>query len=63
MFSDVLLSLFEVLFDEEIISEDAFYQWHSIEDKAEQPGKGIACASVAQFYNWLREANAASDDV
>jgi len=61
-FADVLLAFFEVLYDEEIISEDAFYQWLNSEDTTEHPGKGIACASVAQFYKWLREANSAPDD-
>jgi translation initiation factor 4G len=47
------VSLFEVLYDEEVVSEDAFRQWYYNEDSTEHPGKGIARASAARFYKWL----------
>ncbi len=45
-----------MLFDEDIISEDAFNQWDTRQDPSEQEGKGIARLSVGQFFRWLREA-------
>lgn len=48
--------LFDTLYDEDIISEDAFNQWEVSDDPAEQAGKGVARSSVVQFYRWLREA-------
>lgn len=52
----VLRSLFDVLYDEDIISEDAFHQWETSNDPKEARGKGVALASVSQFFTWLHEA-------
>jgi len=52
----VLRTLFDTLYDEDIISEDAFNQWDSSSDPAEMAGKGVARSSVEQFFTWLREA-------
>ena len=52
----MLRTFFETLYDEDIISEDAFFQWESSEDPTEQAGKGVAVTSVVQFFTWLREA-------
>ena len=54
--SEVLRIFFDALYDEDIISEDAFCQWESSDDPAEQAGKGVAVTSVVQFFTWLREA-------
>jgi translation initiation factor 4G len=54
--SEVLRVFFDTLYDEDIISEDAFYQWEGYKDPAEQAGKGVAVTSVVQFFTWLREA-------
>ena len=55
LFTDVLRTFFDTLYDEDIISEDAFNQWDQDEEPAEA-GKGVARSSVVQFFNWLREA-------
>uniref|UniRef100_T1J0U7 W2 domain-containing protein n=1 Tax=Strigamia maritima TaxID=126957 RepID=T1J0U7_STRMM len=52
----VLYSFFGFLYDEEIISEDAFLLWEMSEDPVEQEGKGVALNSVRSFYVWLKEA-------
>ncbi|XP_060075672.1 eukaryotic translation initiation factor 4 gamma 3-like isoform X2 [Ylistrum balloti] len=57
----VLRTLFDTLYDEDIISEDAFNQWEKSEDPAEQEGKGVAMRQVVQFFTWLREAEETSD--
>ncbi|XP_052081892.1 eukaryotic translation initiation factor 4 gamma 1-like isoform X1 [Mytilus californianus] len=53
----VLRTLFDTLYDEDIISEDAFNQWEASKDPAEQEGKGVAMKQVVQFFTWLREAD------
>lgn len=55
--SGVLRVFFDTLYDEDIISEDAFNQWEGSTDSSEQAGKGVALASVVQFFTWLREAD------
>lgn len=53
---------FDCLYDEDVISEDAFYKWESSKDPAEQKGKGVALKSVTAFFTWLREAEEESED-
>lgn len=59
-FAGVLRTLFDTLYDEDIISEDGFNQWEKSKDPNEQEGKGVAMKQVVQFFTWLREAE---DDV
>ncbi len=61
-FAGLLRSFFDTLYDEDIISEDAFNQWGNSSDPAEQQGKGVAKTSVVQFFTWLREADEESQD-
>ena len=46
---------FDVLYEYEVISEDAFYQWYDSSDPLEQQGKGVAKTCVNQFMSWIRE--------
>ncbi|KAM9444218.1 eukaryotic translation initiation factor 4 gamma 3 [Clarias gariepinus] len=59
---NLLRMFFDCLYDEEVISEDAFYKWETSKDPAEQRGKGIALKSVTAFFTWLREAEEESED-
>lgn len=59
---DLLRMFFDCLYDEDVISEDAFYKWESSKDPAEQNGKGVALKSVTAFFTWLREAEEESED-
>lgn len=52
----MLGGFFNTLYDSDVISEDAFFQWDTSEDPAEQSGRGAAKMSVVQFFTWLREA-------
>ncbi|XP_074654497.1 eukaryotic translation initiation factor 4 gamma 1-like isoform X3 [Tubulanus polymorphus] len=56
--SYLLQTFFDTLYDEDVISEDAFYQWESSKDPAEQEGKGVAFKSVVRFFTWLQETDA-----
>ncbi|XP_061456766.1 eukaryotic translation initiation factor 4 gamma 3 isoform X3 [Rhineura floridana] len=59
---NLLRMFFDCLYDEEVISEDAFYKWEGSKDPAEQNGKGVALKSVTAFFTWLREAEEESED-
>uniref|UniRef100_A0A8C5Q9N7 Eukaryotic translation initiation factor 4 gamma 3 n=1 Tax=Leptobrachium leishanense TaxID=445787 RepID=A0A8C5Q9N7_9ANUR len=59
---NLLRMFFDCLYDEEVISEDAFYKWENSKDPAEQNGKGVALKSVTAFFTWLREAEEESED-
>uniref|UniRef100_A0A671TBR3 Eukaryotic translation initiation factor 4 gamma 3-like n=1 Tax=Sinocyclocheilus anshuiensis TaxID=1608454 RepID=A0A671TBR3_9TELE len=59
---NLLRMFFDCLYDEDVISEDAFYQWEMSKDPAEQQGKGVALKSVTAFFTWLREAEEESED-
>ncbi|XP_019647118.1 PREDICTED: eukaryotic translation initiation factor 4 gamma 1-like [Branchiostoma belcheri] len=52
----LLRMFFDTLYDEDLISAEAFFAWESDSDPAEQAGKGIAVKSVTAFLVWLREA-------
>lgn len=62
IFADLLRMFFDCLYDEDVISEDAFCQWEVSKDPAEQQGKGVALKSVTAFFTWLREAEEESED-
>jgi len=51
--TELLRSLFDILYDEEIISEETFRRWQGSSDPAEQAGKGVAVQSVQHFFTWL----------
>ncbi|XP_028663587.1 eukaryotic translation initiation factor 4 gamma 3-like isoform X5 [Erpetoichthys calabaricus] len=59
---NLLRMFFDCLYDEDVISEDAFYKWESSKDPAELRGKGVALKSVTAFFTWLREAEEESED-
>uniref|UniRef100_A0A8D0D3M8 Eukaryotic translation initiation factor 4 gamma 3 n=1 Tax=Sander lucioperca TaxID=283035 RepID=A0A8D0D3M8_SANLU len=59
---NLLRMFFDCLYDEDVISEDAFYRWETSKDAAEQQGKGVALKSVTAFFTWLREAEEESED-
>ncbi|XP_052760532.1 eukaryotic translation initiation factor 4 gamma 1-like isoform X2 [Mya arenaria] len=50
----LLRGFFDILYDEDIITEDAFIEWERSEDEPE--GKGTALKQVVQFFTWLKEA-------
>ncbi|XP_052449626.1 eukaryotic translation initiation factor 4 gamma 3 isoform X2 [Carassius gibelio] len=59
---NLLRMFFDCLYDEDVISEDAFCKWEVSKDPAEQQGKGVALKSVTAFFTWLREAEEESED-
>ncbi|XP_051967504.1 eukaryotic translation initiation factor 4 gamma 3-like [Xyrauchen texanus] len=59
---NLLRMFFDCLYDEDVISEEAFYKWETSKDPGEQQGKGVALKSVTAFFTWLREAEEESED-
>lgn len=57
----LLHSIFEKMYDEDILSEEALILWEKNEDPAEQEGKGVALKSTTQFFIWLKEAEEDED--
>jgi translation initiation factor 4G len=58
----LLHSIFDKLYDEEVVSESGFFAWEANEDPAEQEGKGVALKSCTQFFTWLKEAEEEEED-
>ena len=58
----MLKLLFDFLYDEEVISEQTFFDWEKSQDPNECEGKGVAISSVNPFLTWLRQADVESDE-
>ncbi|XP_076320360.1 eukaryotic translation initiation factor 4 gamma 3-like [Tachypleus tridentatus] len=58
----LLRLIFDALYDEDLISDDAFTQWQKSDDPAEKEGKGVALKSVMSFFTWLEEAEQESEE-
>ncbi|XP_052819991.1 eukaryotic translation initiation factor 4 gamma 1-like [Mya arenaria] len=50
----LLQGFFDILYDEDIIHDDALVEWEKSGDEPE--GKETALKQVVQFFKWLREA-------
>jgi len=57
----LLHSIFEIVYDDDVVSEEAFMAWSKNEDPHEQEGKGVALKSCTQFFTWLQEAEEEED--
>lgn len=57
----LLHSIFDALYDCDVISEDAFLEWEVSDLPGEQEGKGVALKSCTQFIQWLKTAEPEDD--
>ncbi|XP_055864635.1 eukaryotic translation initiation factor 4 gamma 3-like isoform X6 [Biomphalaria glabrata] len=53
--SNVIATLFDVLNDEDIISDEACKKWEQSTDPLEAEGKGACLMQLTQFFAWLKE--------
>jgi len=53
---------FEELYNNDIVSDEAFEAWHNCDDPAEQEGKDVAIKSTKKFFTWLRENSDEEDE-
>jgi len=58
----LLHSIFDILYECDVISEDAFLEWEVNDDPEEQEGKGVALKSCTQFIQWLKTAEPEEDE-
>ena len=61
-FTGVLRTIFDTLYDEDIIFEEGFNNWEKSKDPNEQEGKEVAMKQVVQFFTWLRETDEEESD-
>ena len=50
------------MYDDDVLTEDAFFQWEKHDDPADQVGKGVALKSCTQFFTWLKEADVEEEE-
>lgn len=62
-FLGVLRQIFDILYDDDVITEETFKAWESSDDPAELEGKGVALNCVRGFFTWLREAEESGEEV
>jgi translation initiation factor 4G len=53
----LLCQIFQVLWDDNTISNETFIAWEESVDPAEQAGKGVALKSLTTFFTALREGD------
>jgi translation initiation factor 4G len=52
----MLSQFFNTLYDEEVITEEAFMTWKRDENPSRQEAKGPALQATASFFEWLQSA-------
>ena len=52
----MLKVFFDTLYDEEVITEEAFLNWKLNEDPSRQEAKGPALQATSSFFDWLQAA-------
>jgi len=52
----LLHNILEILYDNEVISDEGIFEWEGSKDVEEQEGKGVAVAGCNQFLEWLHSA-------
>ncbi|GIY97930.1 eukaryotic translation initiation factor 4 gamma 3 [Caerostris extrusa] len=53
--SGLLHQIFDILYDDDVITEETFKDWEQSDDPDEAEGKGVAIHSVKSFFMWLKE--------
>ncbi|KAG8175493.1 hypothetical protein JTE90_025507 [Oedothorax gibbosus] len=59
--SGLLRQIFDILYDDDVITEETFKVWESSTDPNESEGKGVAVHSVKSFFTWLRESESGEE--
>ena len=52
----MLSQFFNTLYDEEVLTEEAFMKWKQDENPSRQEAKGPALHATASFFEWLQSA-------
>ncbi|XP_046457222.1 eukaryotic translation initiation factor 4 gamma 3-like isoform X2 [Daphnia pulex] len=57
----LMQGIFETLHDSNVVSEEGFESWVSVDDPLEREGKAVALKMITPFFTWLKEADSESD--
>lgn len=57
----LIQGIFEILYDSNVVSEEGFENWVSVDEPSEREGKALSLKSITSFLTWLKEADAESD--
>ncbi len=49
--------LFDIFYDEECVSEEAFFEWLRQPDQSETEGHAVVVISTQDFFIWLEQAD------
>ena len=52
----MLSNFFNILYDEEVITEEAFMSWKQDKNPSRQEAKGPALQATSSFFEWLQPA-------
>ena len=52
----MLSQFFNTLYDEEVLTEEAFMKWKQDENPSRQQAKGPALQATHSFFEWLQSA-------
>ena len=55
-FSAMLVQFFITLYDEEVLTEEAFMRWKQDENPSRQEAKKPALQATHSFFKWLQSA-------
>ncbi|EFX79527.1 hypothetical protein DAPPUDRAFT_244701 [Daphnia pulex] len=53
----LMQGIFETLHDSNVVSEEGFESWVSVDDPLEREGKAVALKMITPFFTWLKEAD------
>ena len=56
VFLEMLLTFFNTLYDEEVITEDSFVTWKNDNNPSRQEAKGPAVQATTSFFEWMQSA-------
>ncbi|XP_042912789.2 eukaryotic translation initiation factor 4 gamma 3-like, partial [Parasteatoda tepidariorum] len=53
----ILRQIFDIFYDDNVITEESFKNWEQSDDINEVEGKGVALHSLKSFFTWLKETD------
>ncbi|XP_071034173.1 eukaryotic translation initiation factor 4 gamma 3 isoform X2 [Parasteatoda tepidariorum] len=53
----ILRQIFDILYDDDVITEESFKSWEQSDDINKVEGKGVALQSLKSFFTWLKETD------
>jgi hypothetical protein len=61
MFAGLMQGICEILHDSNVVSEEGFESWVSVDDPLEREGKAVTLKMITSFLTWLKVADPESD--